>query len=82
MDVASVRQIMKERRIERVPGCNLVDLKEIVHNLKVRKQWREGVKQRDAKIVELAQRSSSFTTGSEYPPQMPVQCSISYTLHF
>ena len=48
-DVARVRQIMKESRIERVPGCNLVDLK-------VGKQWRESVEQRDAKIVELAQR--------------------------
>ncbi|XVF18063.1 hypothetical protein REPUB_Repub10bG0179300 [Reevesia pubescens] len=57
-DVARVRQIMKEMRIERVPGCNLVDLKEIVQNLKVGKQCRESVEERDAKLAELAQRSS------------------------
>ncbi|XVE87470.1 hypothetical protein DITRI_Ditri18aG0119800 [Diplodiscus trichospermus] len=57
-DVGRVRQIMKERRIERVPGCNLVDLKQIVHNLKVGEGWRENVEQMDVKLAELAQRSS------------------------
>ncbi|XP_022741703.1 pentatricopeptide repeat-containing protein At3g51320 [Durio zibethinus] len=57
-DVARVRQIMKDRGIERVPGCNLVDLKEIVHNFKVGERWWESVEQRDAKLAELAQRSS------------------------
>ncbi|GLT74134.1 hypothetical protein SLA2020_459500 [Shorea laevis] len=32
-DVNKVKELMKERRIGRMPGCNLVDLKEIVHNL-------------------------------------------------
>lgn len=57
-DVARIRQIMKERRIERVPQCNLVDLKEIVHNLKVGEKLRESVEQSDAMLAELAQRSS------------------------
>ncbi|KAK8607441.1 hypothetical protein V6N13_053176 [Hibiscus sabdariffa] len=51
-DVARVKQLMKERGIERVAGCNLVDLKDIVHNLKVGEQWRESMEQRDAKLAE------------------------------
>ncbi|XVF62220.1 hypothetical protein PTKIN_Ptkin08bG0199800 [Pterospermum kingtungense] len=57
-DVARVRQVMKERRIERVPWCSLVDLKEIVHNLKVGEKLRESVEQSDATLAQLAQRSS------------------------
>ncbi|CAH8364452.1 unnamed protein product [Eruca vesicaria subsp. sativa] len=34
-DVDSVREIVKERKIGRVPGCGLVDLKEIVHDLRL-----------------------------------------------
>ncbi|WCJ32703.1 Pentatricopeptide repeat (PPR) superfamily protein [Euphorbia peplus] len=34
-DVARVKEIVKERRIGRMPGCNLVDLKDIVHKYKV-----------------------------------------------
>ncbi|XP_038997596.1 pentatricopeptide repeat-containing protein At3g51320-like [Hibiscus syriacus] len=51
-DVARVKQLMKDRGIERVAGCNLVDLKGIVHNLKVDELWRESVEQRDAKLAE------------------------------
>ncbi|KAK8653103.1 hypothetical protein V6N13_127118 [Hibiscus sabdariffa] len=51
-DVARVKQLMKERGIERVAGCNLVDLKDVVHNLKVGEQWRESMEQRDAKLAE------------------------------
>ncbi|XP_044507262.1 pentatricopeptide repeat-containing protein At3g51320-like [Mangifera indica] len=34
-DVAMVKEQMKERRMGRIPGCSLVDLKEIVHKLKL-----------------------------------------------
>lgn len=51
-DVAKMKQIMKEKGIERVAGCNLLDLKNIVHNLKVSEQWREGMDQRDVKLAE------------------------------
>lgn len=33
-DVAKVKEMIKKRRVDRMPGCNLVDLKEIVHELK------------------------------------------------
>ncbi|KAF8099821.1 hypothetical protein N665_0237s0072 [Sinapis alba] len=34
-DVDRVREVVKERKIGRVPGCGLVDLKEIVHDLRL-----------------------------------------------
>ncbi|KAJ0039741.1 hypothetical protein Pint_28508 [Pistacia integerrima] len=34
-EVAMVKEQMKERRMGRIPGCALVDLKEIVHKLKL-----------------------------------------------
>ncbi|KAE8655947.1 hypothetical protein F3Y22_tig00117012pilonHSYRG00037 [Hibiscus syriacus] len=51
-DVARVKQLMKDRGIERVAGCNLVDLKDIVHKLRVGEQWKESVEQRDAELAE------------------------------
>ncbi|GMI86341.1 hypothetical protein like AT3G51320 [Hibiscus trionum] len=41
-DVGRVKELMKDRGVERVAGCNLVDLKDIVHNLRVGEQWRES----------------------------------------
>ncbi|XP_065857722.1 pentatricopeptide repeat-containing protein At3g51320 [Euphorbia lathyris] len=35
-DVAGVKAMVKERKIGRMPGCNLVDLKDIVHKYRVR----------------------------------------------
>jgi pentatricopeptide repeat protein len=34
-DVNRVREMVKERKIGRIPGCGLVDLKEIVHGLRL-----------------------------------------------
>ncbi|GMI68218.1 hypothetical protein like AT3G51320 [Hibiscus trionum] len=51
-DVGRVKQLMKDRGIDRVAGCNLVDLKDIVHHLRLGGQWRESVEQRDAELAE------------------------------
>ncbi|KAF5735923.1 hypothetical protein HS088_TW14G00053 [Tripterygium wilfordii] len=42
-DVAAVKDIMKERRIGRIPGSRLVDLKQIVHGLKVKRSLQEEI---------------------------------------
>ncbi|KAK9990125.1 hypothetical protein SO802_025110 [Lithocarpus litseifolius] len=44
-DVARVKEMMKDRKVGRMPGCNLIDLKEIVHNLKVGDYWRERMEE-------------------------------------
>ncbi|KAH7566234.1 hypothetical protein JRO89_XS08G0122200 [Xanthoceras sorbifolium] len=41
-DIAWVKELVKARRIGRVPGCGLVDLKEIVHKLKLGQFVAEG----------------------------------------
>ncbi|KAG2243021.1 hypothetical protein Bca52824_095142 [Brassica carinata] len=47
-DVDRVREIVKERKIGRVPGCGLVDLKEIVHDLRL------GCKEVDKVVTETS----------------------------
>ncbi|KAF5753061.1 hypothetical protein HS088_TW01G00979 [Tripterygium wilfordii] len=42
-DVAAVKDVMEERRIGRIPGSRLVDLKEIVHGLKVKHILQEVI---------------------------------------
>ncbi|XP_010431241.1 PREDICTED: pentatricopeptide repeat-containing protein At3g51320 [Camelina sativa] len=42
-DVDRVREIVKEKKIGRIPGCGLVDLKEIVHGLRLGCQEAENV---------------------------------------
>lgn len=40
-DVSRVKKMMKERGILQMPGCNLVDLKEIVHEFKLGEKWQQ-----------------------------------------
>ncbi|OMO55775.1 pentatricopeptide repeat-containing protein [Corchorus capsularis] len=50
-DVARIEQILKDRKIYRFPGCNLVDFTETVHTLKAGEdQWQEIVELEDAKV--------------------------------
>ncbi|KAJ4842432.1 hypothetical protein Tsubulata_027299 [Turnera subulata] len=44
-DVVRVKEMVKERGIGRNPGCNLVDLKNIVHDYKVGSYWPETTKE-------------------------------------
>lgn len=50
-DVARVKEMVKEKVIGRMPGCNLVDLNEIVHNLRV-DHWQEP----NVDLADLAQK--------------------------
>ncbi|KAL1199747.1 Pentatricopeptide repeat-containing protein [Cardamine amara subsp. amara] len=53
-DVNRVREMVKERKIERMPGCGLVDLKEIVHGLEVELGSKETEKvNTDTSLEEL-----------------------------
>lgn len=40
-DVAKTKAVMKESGIEKIPGCGLKDLKEIVHRLTVENIWEQ-----------------------------------------
>ncbi|KAG2694129.1 hypothetical protein I3760_08G127300 [Carya illinoinensis] len=57
-DVAWVKDMMKDRKVGRMPGCNLKDLKEIVHELKVSDSWREGMDEVSMMMSALAKKSS------------------------
>ncbi|EXC35313.1 hypothetical protein L484_026636 [Morus notabilis] len=54
-DVARVKEMVKEKVVGRMPGCNLVDLNEIVHNLKVGNHWQEP----NIALADLAQKLRS-----------------------
>lgn len=41
-DVAWVKEMMKEKKVGRMPGCNLVELNEIVHNFRIGQHWQEN----------------------------------------
>jgi hypothetical protein len=56
-DVARVKEMMKDRKVGRMPGCNLIDLKEIVHKLKVGDNLREGMEV-SMMMGEIAQKLS------------------------
>ncbi|KAF2306271.1 hypothetical protein GH714_016162 [Hevea brasiliensis] len=58
-DVARVKEMVKGRRMRRMPGCNLVDLKEIVHNYRVGHCLQEGIEEINMMIDEVAERPSS-----------------------
>ncbi|KAJ9146933.1 hypothetical protein P3X46_029146 [Hevea brasiliensis] len=58
-DVAGVKEMVKGRRMRRMPGCNLVDLKEIVHNYRVGHCLQEGIEEINMMIDEVAERPSS-----------------------
>ncbi|XP_015582072.2 pentatricopeptide repeat-containing protein At3g51320 [Ricinus communis] len=57
-DVARVRGLVKERRLGRIPGCHLVDLKEIVHTYRVGHLWQEGNGETNMMIDEVAESPS------------------------
>ena len=42
-NVSEVQKLVKERRLEIIPGSSLVDLKNIVHNFKVTDKGQEGI---------------------------------------
>ncbi|XP_021908143.1 pentatricopeptide repeat-containing protein At3g51320 isoform X2 [Carica papaya] len=46
-DVARVKEMMKEKRFGRMPGCGLVDLKEIVHDFTTGHTWQEKMEKVD-----------------------------------
>ena len=55
-DVARVKGMVKEKIVGRMPGCNLVDLKEIVHNLRVGEHWKEHKAESNITLADLAQK--------------------------
>lgn len=76
-DVARVKEMMKDRRVVgRLPGCNLVDLKEIVHEMKVGDYWREGMEEVSMMMGELAKKSSLLHTTSKQPPLYNTETAI------
>ncbi|KAK9284820.1 hypothetical protein L1049_023997 [Liquidambar formosana] len=66
-DVARVKEMLKERVVGRIPGCSLVELKEIVHKFKVGDKRRHGMEEVNSIISELAQRLSLPITTLQYP---------------
>ncbi|KAE8010662.1 hypothetical protein FH972_007013 [Carpinus fangiana] len=66
-DVARIREMMKDRKVGRMPGCNLIDLKEIVHKLKVGDNLREGMEEVSMLMGELAQKFSFSSNPSKQP---------------
>uniref|UniRef100_A0A5B7B1I3 Pentatricopeptide repeat-containing protein n=1 Tax=Davidia involucrata TaxID=16924 RepID=A0A5B7B1I3_DAVIN len=64
--VVRMKEMMKERGVRRMPGCSLVDLKELVHNFKMGDKWGRGT-QEVMLTDELAQRLSLLTTDSQRP---------------
>ncbi|XP_050228930.1 pentatricopeptide repeat-containing protein At3g51320-like [Mercurialis annua] len=42
-DVTKVRGLVKEKKLGKTPSCNLMDLKEIVHDYRVGHLWQEGI---------------------------------------
>lgn len=57
-NVARVKELTKKRRIGRIPGCGLVDLKEIVHELRVGLFRGDGKEKFNTITDEWGQRSS------------------------
>ncbi|KAK3224371.1 hypothetical protein Dsin_011396 [Dipteronia sinensis] len=69
-DMARVKELVKARRIGRMPGCGLVDLKEIVHKLKLDHFMAEG-REEDVNTMinnKCSQKSSLVTAVSMHPP--------------
>ncbi|XP_059623439.1 pentatricopeptide repeat-containing protein At3g51320 [Cornus florida] len=54
--VARMKEMMKETGVRRMPGCSLVDLKEIVHDFKMGDKCRLGMQEAEMMAGELAQR--------------------------
>lgn len=67
-DVARVKEMMKDQKVGRLPGCNLIDLKDIVHKLKVGDYWQEGMEEVSMMMGELAQKSSLLSTALKRSP--------------
>lgn len=66
-DVARVKDMIKARKVGRIPGCNLKDLKEIVHELRVSDYWREGMDEVSLMMDALAKKSSLSSPNSKQP---------------
>ena len=49
-DVSRIKLLMKEKRLGTMPGCRLVDLKEIVHDLKLGNHLQERMKETNTVI--------------------------------
>nr|POE59511.1 pentatricopeptide repeat-containing protein [Quercus suber] len=52
-DVARVKEMMNDRNVGRMPGCNLIDLKELVHSLKVGDYWQERMEEASMMMDKL-----------------------------
>jgi hypothetical protein len=57
-NVSRVQKLMKERKLEIIPGSSLVELKYIVHNFKVSNKQREGMEAVNKMMNELSHRFS------------------------
>ncbi|KDP23981.1 hypothetical protein JCGZ_25369 [Jatropha curcas] len=58
-DVARVKEMLKKGQMRRNPGCNLVDLKKIVHEYRVGHCWQEGIDEMTRMIGEVAEKPIS-----------------------
>ncbi|KAK7252987.1 hypothetical protein RIF29_37333 [Crotalaria pallida] len=65
-NVSRVQKLMKERRLEIIPGSSLLDLKYIVHNFKMTDKHQEGIEALNAMMGELGHtlRLPSSDSGS------------------
>ncbi|XP_022950690.1 pentatricopeptide repeat-containing protein At3g51320 isoform X1 [Cucurbita moschata] len=61
-DVSRIKVLMKEKRLGTFPGCRLVDLKEIVHRLKLGNLLQEGMKETNTVMHKLASEVSLLST--------------------
>ncbi|KAK2371472.1 pentatricopeptide repeat-containing protein [Trifolium repens] len=57
-NVSRVQKLMKERKLEIIPGSSLVELKYIVHNFKVSNKQHEGMEAVNKMMNELSHRFS------------------------
>lgn len=61
-DVTRVKLLMKEKRLGTMPGCRLVDLKDIVHRLKLGNLLQEGMNETNTVMHKLANEVSLLST--------------------
>ncbi|KAL5557503.1 hypothetical protein UlMin_039739 [Ulmus minor] len=63
-EVAKVKEMMKGEVSGRMAGCNLVDLKEIVHNLKVGETWKVHKAEGNVMLAGMAQKLKAIDAGT------------------
>lgn len=61
-DVSRIKLLMKEKRLGTMPGCRLVDLKEIVHRLKLGNLLQDGMKETNTVMHKLASEVSLLSS--------------------